>query len=281
MKQFLARFLPASARAFHGISGKQGEILERILKLLKMQNQKIDEMSKNIDELQKKSYYEKFCPVCEKSVKFVAFTKGKAANRCPYCKSHDRTRILALYLEKETLLFSPKQKNIVKLLHFAPEKGLLQRFKNISHIDYFPVDFNASRYRNLRDTVDIQAIQYEDNMFDVIIVNHVLEHIPNDLLAMQELLRVLKVGGFAYRTVPMFENLPKTLENPSYNTPELRQKYYGQHDHIRKYGIDFPQRLENSGFNVEIVLIEEYLTKYESQLYGVSNRVKLFKCSKK
>ena len=93
-------------------------------------------------------------------------------------------------------------------------------------------------------TVDITDITYEDNYFDVIICNHVLEHITDDRKAIKELYRVLNSSGIAILNVPIKKSLNMTMEKAEYNTPELREKYYGQADHVRFYGNDYIQRLE-------------------------------------
>jgi len=144
---------------------------------------------------------------------------------------------LWLYLQNRTKLISDTTTNI-KLLHFAAERGIYDKFISLPHIDYYPVDFNPLK-RRIRDVVDIQHIQYESNMFDALICSHVLEHIPDDRKAISELYRVLKPGGTAYILVPISHKLEATLENPEYDTPELRTEHYGQFDHVRRYGKDF------------------------------------------
>ncbi|MBQ2666514.1 class I SAM-dependent methyltransferase [Methanobrevibacter sp.] len=129
-------------------------------------------------------------------------------------------------------------------------------FKNREEIDYYPVDISDEN-PFIREIVDIQDIPYEDDFFDLIYCSHVLEHVVDDKKAISELKRVLKPSGTALILVPIngiaFE-LPydetKTLENPQYNTPELREKYYGQDDHLRLYGRDFKDRLIDAGFKI-------------------------------
>jgi len=161
---------------------------------------------------------------------------------------------------------------VIKLLHFAPEDILHPIFSSLSTIDYYPVDIDASRY-NLRDVIDIQKINYADNMFDVIICSHVLEHVPDDHSAIKELFRVLKKNGTAFILVPIFYDLYRTYENPSYNTPELREEHFGHHDHVRKYGTDFSTRLIYSGFDVETINPKEVFNKYD---YGLKKHMEVF-----
>ena len=126
--------------------------------------------------------------------------------------------------------------------------------------------------------IEIINITFDDNSFDFIMCNHVLEHILNDRKAMRELYRVLKVGGTALLNVPIFY-IPVTFENPEYNTPELRFKYYGQSDHVRAYGLDYPQRLIEAGFSVEQVTLKN-LDEITLKRYGVNKNEKMFLCRK-
>ncbi len=98
--------------------------------------------------------------------------------------------------------------------------------------------------------LDVQNMPLPDNGYDVIFCNHVLEHVPSDLKAMSELYRVMKPGGFGIFQVPLDTKIDKTLEDSAINIPELREKHYGQRDHVRLYGTDYAQRLRSVGFDV-------------------------------
>lgn len=167
----------------------------------------------------------------------------------------------------------------MKVLHFAPEIIFWQLFSSFKDIDYWPVDLDPSRYGGMvRKQVDITAIPFDDDSFDLIMCSHVLEHIPDDRKAMSELYRVLKLGGMAFLNVPMF-NIPATFEKPEYNTPELRSKYYGQRDHVRKYGLDYPQRLHDAGFTVRLLTMNGMGEKLLKR-YGLRGTEKIFLCRK-
>jgi ubiquinone/menaquinone biosynthesis C-methylase UbiE len=99
--------------------------------------------------------------------------------------------------------------------------------------------------------MDIHKIPFEDNTFDAAMCNHVLEHVKNDILAMKEIFRVLKPDGWAILQVPfMGKNLKRTFEDPSITSPKEREKVFGQRDHVRIYGEDYPERLRSAGFEV-------------------------------
>lgn len=168
----------------------------------------------------------------------------------------------------------------MKILHFAPEPIFHQRFSSIPDVDYYPVDLNPNAYK-IRKVVDITDIPFDDNTFDLIMCTHVLEHIPDDKKAMSELYRVLKPNsGVALLTVPIDRTHAKTLENPAYNTPELRSKYYGQSDHVRRYGADYPDRLRAAKFFVEEIKMDKVFDEDDLNIYGLIRWEKFHICRK-
>jgi predicted SAM-dependent methyltransferase len=187
------------------------------------------------------------CPCCESS--FRTFLPAGINNRpnaeCPKCFSLERHRLLWLYLKNRTNLLSDK----LKVLHFAPEFQLYKLIRKLPNIDYLTADLSAPR---VMMNMDITNIPLPDNSFDVIICNHVLEHVPNDAQAMRELQRILKPNGWAILQVPLDSNLATTLEDPNITSEEDRLKYYGQKDHVRLYGADYKNKLEAAGFQVQV-----------------------------
>ena len=168
-------------------------------------------------------------------------------------------------------------KENMRVLHFAPERVFYNVFSSFKDIDYWPVDLNPKMF-GVKKAVDITDITFDDNFFDLIMCTHVLEHIPDDKKAMSELYRVLKPGGLALLNVPM-RNTPATLENPEYNTPELRFKYFGQADHVRFYGLDYVDRLSSVGFHVHQFMLEDMDEKTLNK-YGLKKHEKIFWCEK-
>ena len=133
----------------------------------------------------------------------------------------------------------------------------------------------------MRKAVDITDITFDDNTFDFIMCTHVLEHIPDEKKAMSELYRVLKPNeGIAMLNVPINNTLQKTFENPAYNTPELRSKYYGQYDHLRIYGLDYPEKLKSSGFFVEEITMGKFFNDDDLKKFGLSKNEKFHICRK-
>ena len=142
------------------------------------------------------------------------------------------------------------------MLHIAPEAALFAKFKTAKNVDYYPADKFTPGYDHAypegTTDMDVTAIPFADNTFDVIICNHVLEHVPDDALAMRELHRVLKPSGFAILQSPMEPDRPNTYEDFSLTTPEQRLAAFGQYDHVRIYGADYGARLQAAGFAVTI-----------------------------
>jgi SAM-dependent methyltransferase len=168
----------------------------------------------------------------------------------PSTLSLERHRLLWLYLKNETDFFSAPK----KVLHFAPEQAFYKRFRKQKNLDYTTTDLNSP----LADVkADICNLPFKDNEFDVILCNHVLEHIPGDTKAMQELYRILKKGGMAILQIPQDLSRETTFEDNSIIDRKERAKIFGQYDHVRIYGRDYFDKLRSVGFTV----VEEDYTK--------------------
>ncbi|MEC3905498.1 methyltransferase domain-containing protein [Tamlana sp. 2201CG12-4] len=179
---------------------------------------------------------------------FLPYGYGNQRNNVlsPSTLSLERHRLLWLYLKNETNFFSEK----LKVLHFAPEQAFYKRFKNMSNLDYITTDLNSP----LADVkADICNLPFKDNTFEFILCNHVLEHIPNDIKAMQELYRVLKKGGVGIFQVPQDLNREVTFEDNTITDQKVRAKIFGQYDHVRIYGRDYFDKLRRIGFKVDEV----------------------------
>ena len=162
----------------------------------------------------------------------------------PSSLSLERHRLMWLYLKNETNFFSAP----LRVLHIAPEQAFLKRFRKMSNLEYTTLDIESP----LADIkADIRELPLEDDSYDVIFCNHVLEHIPEDIQAMKELYRVMKPGGWGIFQVPMKYNMQDTYEDFSITSPQERQKHFGQYDHVRWYGMDYFERLRSAGFDVD------------------------------
>lgn len=174
----------------------------------------------------------------------------------PSTLSLERHRLLWLYLKNETDFFTAPK----KVLHFAPEQAFYNLFKKQKNLDYTTTDL----YSPLADVkADICNLPFDDNLYDLILCNHVLEHIPDDTKAMQELYRVLKPGGMGIFQIPQDLNRATTFSDDEIVDQKERAKIFGQYDHVRIYGRDYFQKLRSVGFTV---IEENYTTKISPEL---------------
>ncbi len=176
----------------------------------------------------------------------------------PSTLSLERHRLLWLYLQNETQFFTSENK--LKVLHFAPEQAFYKRFRNQKNLDYTTTDL----FSPLADVkADICNLPFEDNQYDIILCNHVLEHIPDDTKAMQELYRVLKPGGMGIFQIPQELSRATTFSDDSITDQKERAKVFGQYDHVRIYGRDYFDKLRSIGFTV---IEEDYTSKMKPEL---------------
>jgi len=196
------------------------------------------------------------CPVCNgKFRKFLPYGIISRPNvLCPKCLSLERHRLIWIFLKSHTSFFSDN----IKLLHVAPEQCFRKFFRKQKNLEYITADLESP----IADVkLDIQEIPFKQNSFDMIMCNHVLEHVDNDKKALSEFYRILKPGGFAILQVPMDMNRKNTYEDPAITDPKEREKHFLQKDHLRLYGLDYPKIIQKAGFFVEEVNILKTLDK--------------------
>ena len=224
------------------------------------------------------------CTIC--GSKFSIFGSTGVVPRknaiCHRCGSSERHRLIWKYMVDELKLFSQNQR--VRLLHFAPEKMFYDLFTEMENVEYVPCDLEPGGYSYTNGPeviqVDITQIPFDDGSFDFILATHVLEHIPDDHLAMSELYRVMKKGASGIFQVPVDSALDTTYEDFSITSPEGREKAFGQFDHVRWYGRDYKNRLEKVGFKVTE---DDYVNRFskEKQFYfGFMDYEMIYFCKK-
>lgn len=222
------------------------------------------------------------CTCCKKSYNaFLGFgnllqKKIRGNAMCPNCYSLERHRLLSLYLQKETKIYTKE----CKVLHIAPEKQLFQLFTEISQIEYITGDLNPENYPKGTIKIDLLDIPFDEETFDVIICNHVLEHISEDIKAMRELHRVLKRTGWGILMVPFDKSRTTTYENFSITSPEERERHFGRVDHVRCYGLDYSDRLSKAGFHVETIDYYNSFNSYQKEHWCLGDET-IHKVSKK
>ncbi len=224
--------------------------------------------------LQGKTYTD---PIDGKSFRiFLPYGYGTQRNNVlsPSTLSLERHRLLWLYLKNETDFFSAPK----KVLHFAPEQAFYKLFRNQKNLDYTTTDLLSP----LADVkADICNLPFDDNAYDVILCNHVLEHIPDDTKAMQELYRVLKPGGMGIFQIPQDLNRATTFSDDSITDQKERSRIFGQYDHVRIYGKDYFDKLRSVGFTVDEVNYTAALSPDLVDKYCLAKGEIIPVCSKK
>lgn len=219
------------------------------------------------------------CPVCERSFsKFLSYGSDVAHREnvlCPYDLTLERHRLMWLYLRDCSNFFTAENVNV---LHIAPEQCFHKRFKNQKNLNYLTGDL-VSPLADLH--FDLHAIPLEDNRFDVIFCNHVMEHVDDALQCMRELHRVMKPGGWGIMQVPQDFSREQTYEDATITSPQDREKHFWQKDHVRLFGKDYPEWLKKAGFEVtefhkeskyDEKLIARYRLQKEEILYIVHKK---------
>ena len=181
---------------------------------------------------------------------------------CPGTLSLERHRLLWLYLDNETNFLNSS----LKVLHIAPEQVFYKKFKKLKNWDYLTFDLN-SPIADIKG--DLTSTNFKDESFDLIICNHVLEHIKDDKSALNEIYRVLKYNGISILQVPINVRREKTFEDSTIKSKIQREKYFGQYDHVREYGLDFKDRVEQSGFKVQMINYSKKISKDLIIKYGL------------
>jgi SAM-dependent methyltransferase len=183
------------------------------------------------------------CPVCGYHGVFIGVGHPNRRDaRCPNCGSRERHRLLHLWITEN----GGDKLAGKKVLHFAPEKALMRRMRG--NALYETADLIQP---GVTHKVDITGSDLPDAGYDMVIANHVLEHIDDDRKAMHELFRLLKPGGDAALSVPINATRHATYENPAITSPSEREAHFSADDHKRYYGLDFADRLNEAGFQVE------------------------------
>lgn len=193
------------------------------------------------------------CPICgAKRRKFLPYGYGKVREDalCPSCLSLERHRMLWHYFMHNQAL-SNKIKSLPTILHIAPEVCLMKQFKQMYAAKpkcYITADLESP----LADMhFDVQQIPIADNSVDIIICNHILEHVESDHKALCEMYRIMRPGGVGIMLAPIDYSREVTYEDDTITDPKQRAEIFGQYDHRRIYGKDYLNRLTAAGFEAE------------------------------
>ncbi len=198
----------------------------------------------------KESFY---CPFCKRMVISSKFSQKWGSGICALCSSRGRHRAL-YHIYSEYFLNTKKN---IKLLHFAPEISIYREIKKNNNIKYSCCDYNIDIYKQIPEIVrqDGMNTTYPDEYFDLIIHNHVLEHVENDKLFIKECLRILKKDGIILFSFPYYPN-DTNLEIKT-NSAEERIKLYGNFDHLRRYGYNWKEKFDDGDYKItELKLLD-------------------------
>jgi|GEM_PF-253458 len=297
MAQFnaLRMFLHANGRIFFGILSRtlviftnlaydvgekwdflMNRLLNLVLKLVPAKNRWIakEKIRLSINALKRAGQpgNNVVCDCCGN--RFGAFDSvpPRGSQRCARCRAGERQRLLTIFFEQRGML----KKRPLKVLHVAPEYVLRQQFIKEPGLEYVTSDIlvgNAEYIANLED------LPFADGPFNFILCCHVLEHVDHDQVAMKELHRGLSDGGTAIIMVPFNKSRPVTYEDPSITDPKERLKHFGQEDHVREYGLDLVDRLQNAGFAVETVYADQVVPRDQWGRHGLMEE-EIFVCTK-
>lgn len=217
------------------------------------------------------------CPVCDSPVsRFLPYgLPVREHAMCPVCESMERHRLYWLYYTRRTDLLEGGA-GARRFLHVAPEMGLETRLQRAPSLRYVTADF-FSPYVDLR--MDLCHLPLRPGSVDVVHCSHVLEHVPDDRRAMVELLEALRPGGWGLIQAPIWTDQP-SWEDASITDPAERERVFGQHDHVRIYGPDYPDRLREAGFEVETVRAADFLGAEEIEHHAVDADEEVYRCTR-
>lgn len=198
---------------------------------------------------------------------------GSDLNRysCPKCESNDRERHLKLYCQK---LEIDRLMAGARILHFAPERWFADYVAAAGPSEHIKADLFPGAADIQK--VDMLAMSFSSASFDLVIANHVLEHVADDAQALAEIHRVLRPGGLAILQTPYSAMLQTTFEDVGIVSKSAREHAYGQDDHVRLYGQDIFFRFAAAGFESRVAHHETTLADVNPAINGVNPREPFF-----
>lgn len=208
------------------------------------------------------------CPVCgARRRRFMpyGYVRSRTNALCPRCLSLERHRLLWLYLTRETDLLTTRPRT----LHIAPEVCIMRHLRPhfSAHAGQYLTADLESPLADLH--FDVQHIPLADRSIDVVLCNHLLEHVADDRRALRELHRILRPGGWGVVLSPVETDYEHTFEDDTITDPTQRTRIFGQYDHRRIYGADYADRLREAGFKVADIDYAATFTAFERALYAL------------
>lgn len=185
------------------------------------------------------------CPCCNNEYQQFGVYRGRTNAICPACGSLERHRLIWLYLKQHTNFFVAN----LNVLHCSPMPILFKKFAGLENLHYIPINVELGKF-----DIDVQSLPFTTDFFDIIIASHILEHVKDDKMALGEIFRTLKPGGYAILLVPISGKQTRIVQDGA--NEDITQ------DHLRIYGTDFKNKLEELGFIVTIIDYSYYDIKY-------------------
>lgn len=231
----------------------------------------------------------RYCVCCQKSLSFfLPYRAGEVSRaplaraiemvgsdvenfECPWCGCSDRERHLLLYAEARGLLENLSGGVVI---HFAPEKNLSRILQSVNPSSYVACDLHPI-HKNVKK-IDITSMPFTSASADLIVANHILEHVDDDKAAVAEICRVLKPGGYAILQTPYSPVLHQTWSDPGISTEEMRFHAHGQEDHVRTFGADIFARFTSSGLQSRVALHDQLLPNCDTKRLGINAREPFF-----
>lgn len=218
------------------------------------------------------------CPICgSRYRKFLPYGYVRTRDNalCPNCLSLERHRLLWLWLTHETDLL----RTYPRTLHIAPEACIMHHLKR--HFKSLPECYLTADLESPLAQLhfDVQQIPLPDDSVDIILCNHLLEHVADDRRALRELYRILRPGGWGVVLVPVDESRKNTFEDDTITDPAERTRIFGQYDHRRIYGTDYIDRLREAGFETTAIDYAAALNETERRRYALP-KDKIYKVCK-
>lgn len=153
------------------------------------------------------------CPICSwKGLRFRTVAHIEYQRRdaiCPRCGSFERHRALAQFYAQYFQQFGGR---FQRTIHFAAEECLRDILTPWSN-EYLTSNLDPG----LADIqLDLTRLALPDCSCDVLLLNHVLDCMPNDLAATKEMFRVLRPGGVVLAVIEYNPGIA-TVDRPASN----------------------------------------------------------------
>lgn len=194
-----------------------------------------------------------------------------AVYQCPSCGCTDRDRHLWLYMNASGMT---AQLPGATILHMAPEAHIERLIAACKPAHYVRGDLHPTQAHHQR--IDIERLPFDDASLDLVICNHVLEHVTHPDKALSEISRCLRAGGMVIAQTPYAPSLKHTLEMKAAPDADTAHLLYGQSDHVRLFGDDIPEYFHNSGLQGVLLAHEAVLPDASPAQYGVNAREPFF-----